>query len=62
MAEDWKVEDITKVQDVAYEIGLNLYRWDVDKTSRIGAFEKGKKRPVKVELVSETTKMDFLKK
>ena len=33
----------------------------MDKTSRIGAYEKGKKRPVKVELVSEITKQDFLK-
>ena len=61
MAEDRRVEDITKVQDVAYDIGLTLYRRDIDKTSRLGAFEKGKKRPVKVELVSATTKVDFLK-
>ena len=61
MAEDRRVEDLSKVQDVAHDIGLSLHRWDVDRTVRIGAFEKGKKRPLKVELVSETTKMDLLK-
>ena len=59
--EDRKVEDLVKVQDVAHDIGLRLHRWDVDKTSRIGAYEKDKRRPVKVELVSEITKLDFLK-
>ena len=61
MVEDRKVEDLTKVQDVANDIGIMLHRWDVDKTSRIGAYEKGRKGPVKVELVSEITKQDFLK-
>ena len=61
MAEDKKVEDLTKVQDVAHDIGIMLHRWDVNKTSRLGAYEDGKKRPVKVELVSEITKKDFLK-
>ena len=56
-----KVQDLVKIQDVAYDIGLSLHRWDVDKTTRLGAYEKGKKRPVKVELVSETPKMDFLR-
>ena len=59
--EGQRAEELKKIQDVAYEIGLNLHRWDVDKTTRLGAFEKGKKRPLKVELVSETTKMDILK-
>ena len=61
MSEDRRVGDISKVQDVAHDIGLSLHRWDVDKTMRLGAYEKGKKRPLKVELVSETTKVDFLK-
>ena len=61
MSEDRKVGDITKVQDVAFDIGLSLHRWDVDNTVRLGAYEKGKKRPLKVGLVSETTKVDFLK-
>ena len=61
MVEDKSVEDLTKVQDVAHDIGIMLHRWDVDKTSRIGVYEKGKKRPVKVELLSEITKLDFLK-
>ena len=61
MVEDNNVEDLSKVQDVAHEIRIRLHRWDVDKTSRIGAYEKGKKRLVKVELVSEITKHNLLK-
>ena len=61
MSEDRKVAEITKVQDVAFDVGLSLHRWDMDKTTRLRAYEKGKKRPLKVELVSETTKVDFLK-
>ena len=61
MAEDKRVADLSKVQDVAHDIGVMLHRWDIDKTSRIGAYEKGKTRPIKVELVSEITKLDLLK-
>ena len=38
--EGQRAEELKKIQDVAYEIGLNLHRWDVDKTTRLGAFEK----------------------
>ena len=61
MEEDRLVDNVTKVQDVARDIGLALHRWDVDRTTRLGAFDKEKKRPVRVELVSETTKLDILR-
>ena len=43
MVEDRSVEDLKKVQDVAYDIGLSLHRWDINKTTRLGAYEKRKK-------------------
>ena len=47
MDEHRRVEDVVKVQDVAQDIGLTLHRWDIDKTIRLGAYEDGKRRPVK---------------
>ena len=60
MDEDRSVEDVKKVQDVATELGVSMHRWDINKTVRIGAYEKGKKRPIKVEFVSGTLKRDIL--
>ena len=47
---------------MAYDIGLSLHRCDVNKTIRLGTYEKGKRRLAKVELVSETTKVDDILK
>ena len=40
MLEDREVGDITKAQDLAFDIDLSLHQWDVDKAIQLGAYEK----------------------